>query len=103
MTETKPRKRFGDILVEGGLITATQLQQALTYSADRGIKLGLALQNLGFVNDVAVAKTLAKQLKIPFVDLAKIVIDHRLLGTGGPEEQGNPPGPETGGDPGGLC
>ena len=29
------KKRFGDILVDGGLITATQLQQALTTALDR--------------------------------------------------------------------
>jgi len=79
MAQEKPKKRFGDILVEGGLITATQLHQALSYASDRGIKLGMALQGLGFVNDVAVAKTLAAQLKIPFVDLEKIVIDPDIV------------------------
>jgi type IV pilus assembly protein PilB len=72
---TPGKKRFGDILVEGGLITATQLQQALVLSKEEGIKLGLALLRLGFVDENAVAKTLAKQLKLPFVDLGKIVID----------------------------
>lgn len=75
LTGTEKRKKFGDILVEGGLITATQLQQALTYGYDRDIKLGEALRELGFVNEVAVAKTIAKQLKIPFVEFGKIVID----------------------------
>lgn len=69
------RKKFGDILVEGGLITATQLQQALSHGKERDIKLGEALLALGFVNEVAVARTIAKQLKIPFVDFDKIVVD----------------------------
>jgi type IV pilus assembly protein PilB len=73
------KKRFGDILVEGGLITATQLQQALIFSKDQGVKLGSALQQLGFVDELAVARTLAKQLKIPFVDLGKIVIDPEVV------------------------
>lgn len=73
--EAPKKKRFGDILVDGGLITATQLQEALNYGKENGVKLGIALQELGFVNEVAVAKTLATQLQIPFVDLEKIVID----------------------------
>lgn len=73
------KKRFGDILVEGGLITATQLQQALSYGREEGVKLGSALQQLGFVDEVAVARTLAKQLKIPFVNLTKIVVDPEVV------------------------
>jgi type IV pilus assembly protein PilB len=69
------RKKFGDILVEGGLITATQLHQALAHGKERDIKLGEALLALGFVNEMAVARTVAKQLKIPFVDFDKIVVD----------------------------
>ncbi len=79
MAEPVKRKRFGDILVEGGLISATQLEQALAHGKDKNIKLGQALQELGFVNDIAVAKTLAKQLNIPFVDLEKIVIDPEIV------------------------
>lgn len=77
--EAPKKKRFGDILVDGGLITATQLQEALNYGKENGTKLGVALQELGFVNEVAVAKTLAAQLEIPFVDLEKIVIDPEVV------------------------
>lgn len=77
--EAPTKKRFGDILVDGGLITATQLQEALNYGRENGVKLGGALQELGFVNEIAVAKTLAAQLKIPFVDLEKIVIDPAIV------------------------
>ena len=59
MTIPPKRRKFGDILVDGGLITATQLQQALAFGADREIKLGEALHELGFVNDAAVANTIA--------------------------------------------
>ncbi|MCX5875373.1 MAG: ATPase, T2SS/T4P/T4SS family [Deltaproteobacteria bacterium] len=75
MTTPPKRRKFGDILVEGGLITATQLQQALAFGADRDIKLGEALRELGFVNDAAVANTIARQLKIPFIDFHRIVVD----------------------------
>ncbi|MFZ5763334.1 MAG: GspE/PulE family protein [Thermodesulfobacteriota bacterium] len=74
-TVSGKRQKFGDILVEGGLITATQLQQALSHGNEHDIKLGEALRALGFVNETAVARTIAKQLKIPFVDFDKIVVD----------------------------
>lgn len=74
-----PKKRFGDILVDSGLISATQLDQALAFGRERGIKLGESLQKLGFVNEEAVAKTLARQLKIPYVDFDKIVLDQEIV------------------------
>lgn len=77
--EAPKKKRFGDILVSGGLITATQLQEALNYGKENGVKLGGALKELGFVNETAVAKTLAAQLEIPYVDLSKIVIDPEIV------------------------
>lgn len=69
------KKRFGDILVDDGLINPTQLQQALAHGKEEGVKLGRALQQLGFVDETAIAKTLSRQLKIPFVDISRIVID----------------------------
>ncbi|MBU0485837.1 MAG: Flp pilus assembly complex ATPase component TadA [Proteobacteria bacterium] len=73
------KKRFGDILVDGGLISPTQLTQALSYGHDKEVKLGQALQELGFVNELAVATTLAKQLGLPFVDFEKIIIDPEVV------------------------
>lgn len=61
------------------MITATQLQQALAYAKEKDVKLGGALLQLGFVDEKAVALTLSKQLKIPFVDIGKIVIDSEVV------------------------
>ncbi len=72
------KKRLGDLLIEGGLITATQLQQALEHGRERNIKVGVALRELGFVNEQNVAKTLSRQLKIPFVDFDRLVIDPKI-------------------------
>ena len=79
MVTTQKRKRFGDILVEGGLISATQLQQALTHGKEMDIKIGEALLELGFVDEESVAKTISRQLKIPFVDLENIVLDPEIV------------------------
>jgi type IV pilus assembly protein PilB len=75
------KKRFGDILVDGGLITDTQLAQALKFGRDNDVKLGQALLDLGFVTEEAVARTLSRQLQIPYVDLNKIVLDPEIVAT----------------------
>ncbi|MCF6289425.1 MAG: Flp pilus assembly complex ATPase component TadA [Desulfobacterales bacterium] len=73
------KKRFGDILVEGGLITVDQLQQALAFGRERQIKLGEALRELGFATEETVAKTVAKQLHIPFIDFNRIILDPEVI------------------------
>ena len=78
-TQTAPKKRFGDILVEGGLITVDQLQQALAFGKERQIKLGEALRDLGFATEETVAKTVAKQLNIPFIDFNRIILDPEVI------------------------
>jgi type IV pilus assembly protein PilB len=73
------KKRFGDILVDGGLITESQLGQALKFGRENDVKLGQALLDLGFVTEEAVARTLSRQLQIPYVDLNKIVLDPEIV------------------------
>src|SRR5689334_19569558 len=53
-TAAAPR-RLGDIVVERGLITAAQLEQALGQQRDTGAKLGEVLVELGFITRVALA------------------------------------------------
>ncbi len=79
MINPAPKKRFGDILVEGGLITMDQLQQALTFGKENHLKLGESLKELGFTTEETVAKTVAKQLNIPFINFDKIIIDPEVI------------------------
>jgi len=74
-TIPKQKKKLGDILVESSLISATQLQQGLVYGKEHNLKIGDALQDLGFVNESSIARTLAKQLNILFIDFSRVVID----------------------------
>ncbi len=59
-----PRKRLGDILVDSGLITPTQVKEALDYGKEHDIKLGQSLRNLGFVNELSIAQSIAKHQQI---------------------------------------
>ena len=73
------RKRFGDILVDSGLVTPTQIQRALNYAKVNNIKLGQSLKELALVDEFTVAKTIAKQLSFPYVDFDKIIIDSQVV------------------------
>jgi hypothetical protein len=59
--EPAAKRRLGDIIVERGLITAEQLEQALVAQRDCGSKLGEVLVELGFITRVALAGVITEQ------------------------------------------
>jgi hypothetical protein len=63
---------LGDLLVEAGLLTPTQLGEALRHQAQVGGRLGTNLVELGFVDERTLASALAKQLSIPSVTQAQL-------------------------------
>lgn len=63
------KMRLGDLLVQDGLITEEQLQQALADQRINGRKLGVTLIDLGLITEQALLEFLAKQLNIPLIDL----------------------------------
>ncbi|HOP94727.1 MAG TPA: type II secretion system ATPase GspE, partial [Dictyoglomaceae bacterium] len=73
------RKVLGEIVVEKGLVTKEQLDEALRVSSERGIRLGEALLELNYINDNQLAQALSEQLGIPFVSLKSIKIDPDLV------------------------
>ena len=77
----KPRaskSRLGDLLVQGGAISVSQLETALARQKTQKIPLGQLLVKLGLVTDDAVRMALAGQLGIPFIDLDSTSIDRNL-------------------------
>ncbi|MED1421470.1 GspE/PulE family protein [Bacillus smithii] len=72
------RKRLGDLLVEAGVITEDQLQEALKKKKNRQ-KLGDVLVSLGYLNEQQLIEVLEFQLGIPHVKLPSIPIDTTLL------------------------
>ncbi len=69
--------RIGDLLVEKKLITPQQVESALKYQKEKGNgkRLGIILVELGYVKDVDLAKALAENLRVQYVDLASIQIN----------------------------
>jgi type IV pilus assembly protein PilB len=68
------RRRLGDVLVDSGLLTAEQLQAALTEQrrpdAPRR-RLGQVVSDLNFASEREVAEALAKLLGLQMIDLSK--------------------------------
>lgn len=66
----RPQKlRLGDVLVQQALITPEQLQAALEQQRGTGKRLGRLLIEAGVVTEEAVAHGLARQLRVPVVNL----------------------------------
>lgn len=62
---------LGEILIEAGAATPEQIHEALQFQRGRNLKVGEALVSLGHTDEHAVARALAKQSGLPFVDLRK--------------------------------
>jgi type IV pilus assembly protein PilB len=65
----KKKLRIGDLLMQYGIITGEQLEEALSQQRKSGAKIGEALINLGFVTQQNINEVLEYQLGIPFVEL----------------------------------
>ena len=64
------RIRLGDLLVQESLITQAQLMEALAAQKTSGRKLGRMFIDNGWVDEVQIAKAVARQLRAPFIDLS---------------------------------
>ncbi|OGA34387.1 MAG: MSHA biogenesis protein MshE, partial [Betaproteobacteria bacterium RIFCSPLOWO2_12_FULL_62_13b] len=66
----RPEKvRIGNLLVQEKLISQEQLSLALEQQKRSGRKLGRVLIENGFATEEGISETLAKQLKIPYLNL----------------------------------
>jgi type IV pilus assembly protein PilB len=68
-------KQLGDILLEGGLLTSEQLDQAVSEQQRVGKSLGRVLVELGMVTESQLVASLAQQIGLQFVDLSEYPID----------------------------
>ncbi len=74
-------KKIGELLVEAGLITDSQLQEALQASKEgRGQRVGTVLVQKGYTTEIDIAQTLAFQLGVPFVEISKSQVDPDAVG-----------------------
>jgi type IV pilus assembly protein PilB len=71
--------KLGEILVREGLITQDQLKKALLDQKSSGMRLGYTLVKLGFIEETEVTKMLARQYRMPAVDLSRFEVDPKIL------------------------
>ncbi len=81
----RPPMRLGELLVKKGLITDDQLSMALVESRRSGDVVGRILIREGWVYESELARVLAEQWSIPYVNLALIGVDRSALALLPPE------------------
>lgn len=73
------KKMVGELLIDGGVITKSQLEQALARQKETKKLLGETLIELGFAGEEDVAGVVAAQYGIPYLPLKQYEVDRELL------------------------
>jgi type IV pilus assembly protein PilB len=76
------RRRLGEVLVAGKVLTDAQLNEALRVQREdkgRRRRLGEVITALGLADEVAIARALSDQLGLPFLDLGSLPIPDETL------------------------
>jgi type IV pilus assembly protein PilB len=76
---TAASDRIGDLLVREGLISSDQLAAALQDARQNNTRIGYSLVKLGCIPEAELTRALAKQYRVPAVDLDRVVIDPRII------------------------
>ncbi len=63
----RPRRRLGELLVDGGLIDPAQLEKALAAQAKTGSRLGTQLLMEGWLTEAQLAAFLSEQMGLPAI------------------------------------
>ena len=71
--------RLGDVMMDEGIITLDQLNQALTKQQETKHKLGETLVELGFASERQIATALSRQLGLELVDPNRVNIRDSIL------------------------
>ncbi|HEX8451005.1 MAG TPA: type IV-A pilus assembly ATPase PilB [Longimicrobium sp.] len=71
--------RIGEQLVRENLINQEQLARALDDARANGTRVGFSLVKLGFLAEQDLVRALARQHRVPAVDLERVKLDPRIL------------------------
>jgi type IV pilus assembly protein PilB len=72
-------ERLTDLLVREGHITREQLERANREQKSNGATVTYHLVKLGFIKEVDLVKVIARQSRMPAVDLSKFEVDPRIV------------------------
>jgi type IV pilus assembly protein PilB len=73
------KKRLGEILISEGLITQEQVQEALKEQQKKGILLGEALVQLGYVTELDIASAFSTQFGLPYIEASRYNITKEVF------------------------
>ena len=79
MPEETGRRTLGSLLKGLGYVTEEHIQAALQHQKRTGQRIGEALVALGHASALQVTKGLAKQFKLPYVDLSKVRLPQAVI------------------------
>ncbi len=74
----KDKKKLGEMLLDAGLLTETQLSQALGAAKESNLRLGQVLNRQGIVSETRVMDLLSKQLRVDKYSPDKYPVDLNL-------------------------
>ena len=77
--EQSDYQKLGEILVDQGLLTQAQLEDALAEQERTGVFLGEILVSKGVSDDVTIARALSTQLGFAYVDVSQMTVDPEAL------------------------
>jgi type IV pilus assembly protein PilB len=78
-TAARGGDRLGEILLREGLVSREQLAQAAVEQKSSKHRLGYVLVKLGLVAELEITKVLARQYRMPAVDLSRFEVDPKIL------------------------
>ena len=78
MAFRREKKRIGDMLINENVITQEQLEKALPIAKEKHKKIGETLIELGFTNELEIAKALSQQLGLELVNVSSINIPEEV-------------------------
>lgn len=79
MTRRVVTKKLGEVLLERGVISPKQLEDALTHQRTHGGLLGQVLTQLGFASEEDIALALTAQYGFPYLPLENYELDDSMV------------------------
>ena len=74
-------KHLGELLVERGILTRAQVQEAVDHQKSNGGLFGEVLVKLGYASEENIAQALTTQYGFPYLPLANYEIDAEVIKT----------------------
>lgn len=71
----RQKKRIGEILIEEGILSKENVEEALAQQKQQGGLIGQILLRMGYLTEDQLVSVLCKQLDVPFMPLASYSVD----------------------------